>query len=260
MKKILTYSLYDLLRSRWSFVYFSFYLLTTFALLYFSHELSKSIISLMNIILILNPLVSMMFGVMFFYHSREFIELLLAQPLKRNDIFLGQFLGLTFTLSASFVLGVGIPFLVYGVYQSAEIFNFSLLLGLGVVLTFIFVALAYWIAIKHEDKIRGFGLALFLWLLMAVVYDGVILFSLVALKAFPLEKFAIGAMLFNPIDLSRVLIMLKLDISALMGYTGAVVHTFLGTMTGAILCIGSLLLWVMLPSWLFLKAGKKRDF
>lgn len=33
-------------------------------------------------------------------------------------------------------------------------------------------------------------------------------------------------MMFNPIDLSRVLILLKLDISALLGYTGAVFNNF----------------------------------
>ena len=42
MTKVLKYSCYDLLRSRWSYAYFGFYLLTSFALIYFSSELSQA--------------------------------------------------------------------------------------------------------------------------------------------------------------------------------------------------------------------------
>ena len=93
MFKILKYSFYDLMRSRWSYVYFLFYLLLGFVLLFLNNDLSKAVITLMNIIIILVPLIATIFGVMYFYNSREFTELLLAQPLKRSSIFLGQYLG-----------------------------------------------------------------------------------------------------------------------------------------------------------------------
>jgi Cu-processing system permease protein len=66
--------------------------------------------------------------------------------------------------------------------------------------------------------------------------------------------------LFNPVDLSRVLIMLQLDISALMGYTGAVFRKFLGTGTGMAVAFSALTLWVVLPVWGFLRLAKKKDF
>jgi Cu-processing system permease protein len=42
-----------------------------------------------------------------FYHSREFIELLLAQPIPRRIIFLGMFLGISLSLSLSLLLAWG---------------------------------------------------------------------------------------------------------------------------------------------------------
>ena len=51
MIKILKYSFFDLIRSRWSYIYFLFYLVITFTLLFLSADVSKSIISLLNIIL-----------------------------------------------------------------------------------------------------------------------------------------------------------------------------------------------------------------
>ncbi len=124
MFKIFKYSFFDLMRSRWSYIYFLFYLALGFILLFLNQDVSKAVITLLNIIIVLTPLIGTLLGVMYFYNSREFTELLLAQPIKRSDIFLGQYLGISISLSISLVVGLGIPFLAYGLFQSAEIFNF----------------------------------------------------------------------------------------------------------------------------------------
>ena len=95
MFKILKYSFYDLMRSRWSYVYFAFYLALGFVLLFLNNDINKAIITLMNIIIVLTPLIGTVFGVMYYYNSKEFTELLLAQPIKRNTIFMGQYLGIS---------------------------------------------------------------------------------------------------------------------------------------------------------------------
>src|SRR5690606_42030724 len=91
MFKILKYSFYDLSRSRWSYVYFFFYLLLGIVLLFLNNNLSNAVITLMNVIIILVPLIGTIFGIMYYYNSREFTELLLAQPIRRSSIFLGQY-------------------------------------------------------------------------------------------------------------------------------------------------------------------------
>ena len=260
MIKILKYSFYDLMRSRWSYVYFAFYLVLGFVLLFLNNDVNKAVITLMNIIIVLTPLIATVFGVMYFYNSKEFTELLLAQPIKRSMIFMGQYLGISISLTLSLVLGLGIPFLMYGLFLSAAVFDFALLLGVGSLLNFIFVALAFNIALSNENKIKGFGYAILLWLFMAVIYDGIFLISLVVFNEYPLDRLALFATMFNPIDLSRILILLKLDISALLGYTGAVFKTFFGTGLGFLLSISILFLWVLFPVWRMRIKLRKKDF
>ncbi|MEP6260369.1 MAG: ABC-2 transporter permease [Gillisia sp.] len=260
MLKILKYSFFDLSRSLWSYVYFLFYLLLGIILLFLNNDLSNAVITLMNVIIILVPLIGTIFGVMYYYDSREFTELLLAQPIKRRTIFIGQYLGVAISLALSLILGLGIPFAAYGLFESAAIWNFFSLLVSGVFLTFIFTALAFNIALSHENKIKGFGLAILLWLFLAVVYDGIFLLILVYFQDYPLDKFALIASVLNPIDLSRILVLLKLDISALLGYTGAVFKQFFGTSQGVFISFGVLALWVVLPIYRIIRVSAKKDF
>jgi Cu-processing system permease protein len=260
MLKILKYSFFDLMRSRWSYVYFAFYLLLGFVLLFLNNDVSKAVITLMNIIIVLTPLIGTIFGVMYYYDSREFTELLLAQPLKRTTIFLGQYIGISISLSLSLVIGLGIPFIMYGLFRSDAIWDFSSLLVVGTFLTFIFVALAFNIALANENKIKGFGYAILTWLFLAVIYDGIFLISLVVFNDYPLDKFALLATMFNPIDLSRILILLKLDISALLGYTGAVFQKFFGTNLGMFVSFFVLSIWVAIPVFNIVYQSKRKDF
>jgi len=260
MLKILKYSFFDLMRSRWSYVYFLFYLLLGIVLLFLNNDLSKAVITLMNVIIILVPLIGTVFGVMYYYNSREFTELLLAQPLKRSSIFLGQYFGVAVSLSMSLVIGLGLPFIFYGIFNSSAIWDFSLLLISGAFLTFIFTALAFVIALANENKIKGFGYAILLWLFMAVIYDGLFLMSLIYFEDYPLDKFSLATTMLNPVDLSRVLILLKLDISALLGYTGAVFQKFFGTSLGLIISTSMLILWVVIPTGIIYRMAKRKDF
>ncbi len=260
MLKILKYSFYDLMRSRWSYVYFLFYLLLGFVLLFLNNSVSKAVITLMNVIIILVPLIGTIFGVMYYYNSKEFTGLLLAQPIKRSSIFLGQYLGVALSLSMSLIIGLGLPFIFYGIFRSDAIWDFSLLLITGTFLTLIFTALSFNIALSNENRIKGFGYAILLWLFMAVIYDGIFLISLMIFEDYPLDTFSLTATMFNPIDLSRVLILLKLDISALMGYTGALFQKFFGTNFGMFLSLGVLILWVVIPAWFIERKANRKDF
>ena len=254
------YSFYDLMRSRWSYVYFAFYLALGFMLLFLNNDVNKAVITLMNIIIVLTPMIATIFGVMYYYNSKEFTELLLAQPIRRDTIFMGQYLGISISLTLSLVLGLGLPFALYGLFRSAAIFDFLLLLVTGALLNFIFVALAFLIALSNENRIKGFGYAILLWLFMAVIYDGIFMILLVMFNEYTLDRFALVATTVNPIDLSRILILLKLDISALLGYTGAVFKKFFGTDMGLLLSLGAMFVWVAIPVWSIRRKLRKKDF
>lgn len=260
MLKILKYSFFDLIRSRWSLVYLVFYLLLGFLLLFINNDLSKGIITILNIVIVLVPLISTIFGVMYYYNSTEFTKLLMALPIKRSSIFMGEYLGLSISLSLSLVIGLGVPFLVYGLTLSSAIWNFLLLLVSGVFLTFIFTALAFNIALANENRIKGFGYAILMWLFLAVVYDGIFLVCLLVFQDYPLDTMALIGTLLNPVDLSRILILLKLDISALLGYTGAVFQKYFQNSLGMMISLFVLLLWTIIPIWNIRRLAAKKDF
>ncbi len=99
-----------------------------------------------------------------------------------------------------------------------------------------------------------------LWLFFAILYDGIILFTLFALEDYPLEKLTLVMSMFNPIDLGRILILLQFDIAALMGYTGALFSRFYGETLGSVLAVVALWTWCVTPVWLGYKAFSRKDF
>ncbi len=70
------------------------------------------------------------------------------------------------------------------------------------------------------------------WLVLVFLYDGGRLFLLTHFSDYPLDRFTIGAILLNPVDLERILVLMQLDASVLLGYTGAIFRRFFGTTTG----------------------------
>lgn len=260
MWKIFTYTGKDVLRSKWMLIYFGFFFTVTWFLLYFTNDPSKGLVSLLNIILMLIPLMALIFSTIYVYNSREFTELMLSQPIKRSTFFLGQYLGLAAALVISFLLGTGIPFFIFGIQHSNATGSLINMLLMGSILSIIFAALAFMITIFNDNRIKGFGMAILVWLLLAIVYDGLLMLLMLNFSEYPLEQPAIILSLLNPIDLARINIILEMDVSALMGYTGAVFNAFFGTVTGWALSLAALLLWVALPIWLYLRKSQRKDF
>jgi Cu-processing system permease protein len=260
MHKILKYSFYEMIRSRWVFIYTGFYLVATMALLLLSSDLSKVLISLTNIVLVLTPLIGILFGTIYYYNSKEFMQLLMAQALSRWSIFLGMYLGLASALCISILLGIGVPMMVYGVLTSPDLSIFILLITMACALSIIFSLIAFIIAMKFDDKVKGLSISIFVWLFFAIIYDGIFLLLLLGFKDYPLDKMTISMIMLNPIDLARILILMKLDMSAMMGYTGAVLSKFLGRGLGILFVSFSLFLWTVLPLWRLHYLGSKKDF
>jgi len=242
MKKIVKYVITDILRNKIVLIYTLFLLASSFSVFSLEDNSSKGLLSLLNIILIVVPLVSIIFSTIYVYNSAEFIELLVSQPLKRKTIWLSLFTGLATSLSIAFLIGAGIPVIIY----QANMIGFTMIL-IGVLLSIIFVAIAMLATVKTRDKAKGIGAAIMLWLYFSLLFDGLVLFLLFQFADYPMEKPMIAISAFNPIDLSRILILLQLDVSAMMGYTGAVFKDFFGTYTGIIFSFAILFLWIVLP-------------
>jgi len=258
--KVVRFQLHDLVRNRWLLGYTVVLLGLTSALLWLGGGGERAIVSLLDVVLILVPLASVMFGTLYLYNAREFIELLLAQPVGRPAMFAGLYAGLTAPLVCGFGLGIGLPLLVSSATVSIPARALIILLATGILLTLIFTAVAFLLALRFEDRARGLGAALAVWLAFAVLYDGLVLLVVLAFGDYPLESPLLVLTVLNPVDLGRVLLLLQFDIAALMGYTGAVFQRFFGDALGMATATVALLIRVALPLTIGLRWFRRRDF
>jgi len=250
-----------LLRGKWVIGYGLVFLVLTDTLLRFAGAGAEVLLSLTNVMLLFIPLVGMIYGILYIYQSREFVELLLAQPIQRRTLYRGLFIGISTPLMAAYMLGIILPLGWHGVLVPGTIGPSVMVLMLGGVLTLIFVALGFFLGLSfYDDRIKGFGFTIVIWLFLAILYDGLLLVLIFMFGDYPLERFVIAASMLNPIDLARITVMLEFDISALMGYTGAVFNRFFGTSLGMITASVMLLVWVTIPAWAGLRLFTKKDF
>ena len=254
MLKLSRYALYDIFRSKIVTAYTLFLLMVSLSMFSLEENGSKAMLSLMNIVLIVVPLISLIFSTIHYYNSYEFIELMLSQPMSRAKILLSEFAGVSLSLGSAFLIGAGIPVLIYSFDATGIALLFT-----GFALTMIFSSIAFFAAVKSRDKARGIGSALLLWFYFALIYDGIILLILFAFSEYPLEKLTLLLSSLNPIDLGRIFIMLKMDVSALMGYTGALYKDFFGSLTGMLYTISVMAIWFLVPVFLALRAFKRKD-
>ena len=165
----------SVIRSRWLISYFLFFLLVTDGLLRFTGGDARTLLSLVNITLFIVPLVTLVYGTIFLYSSRELVELLLAQPVKRRTVFAALYGGLAIPLMSALVAGLTIPFLFHGFGDGQRIALLTLTLG-AAGLTAVFTGIAFCVALKFQDRLTGLGAALTIWFVLALLYDGALLF------------------------------------------------------------------------------------
>lgn len=215
---------------------------------------TKATLSLLNVILLVLPLVSIIFSTIYVYNSNQFIELLLSQPVSRSSVWFNIFLGLCSALVLAFLLGCGIPI---ALYSSIEI-GFPLIIS-GIFLSIIFVALAMLSAIFTKDRAKGIGISIFIWMFFAIIYDGILLILMFQLSEYPIEGIMATLASINPIGLSRIFVLLQLNVSAMLGQAGAIFNQVFGTGGGMGISLIILTLWSIVPFLYSLIKFNKKD-
>ena len=254
MNRIIKIVLLDILKNKIVLSYTFVLALLSWGSFGLEDNSAKGLLTILNVILFTVPLVSILFATIYLYNSSEFIELLLSQPIKRRKIWISLFLGLSISMILAFFVGAGIPLLI----NSPDSIGIIMLIN-GCLITVIFTALAFLSSILTRDKAKGIGIAIMTWLFFALLFDGLVLFLLFQFQDYPIENAMVGITAFSPIDLARIQILLHLDVSAMMGYTGAIFKDFFGTAIGLIVSFLLLSLWVIIPFFISLRKFNKKD-
>jgi Cu-processing system permease protein len=254
MWKVCKYTLIDLARNRFALGYAVLLLAITVGLFMLEPDNTKALITLSQVVLALTPLLVLVFTIIWHFNQYEFTVLLAVQPLKRSAITRAQYLAVSTALVLSFLIGVGLPLMAWAPGPIA----FTLLLT-GAALTLVFCALGLWIAVRQRDRARAVGIGLATWVTMMLLYDTFLLWVMFTFSDRPIEPLIIPLAALNPIDLSRILIMLRIDLAALLGYTGAVYQQFFGSGGGMLASAAALLLWAAVPTMLATRAFARKD-
>ncbi len=216
--------------------------------------------TLTNLCLMLAPLVGLSMGATAIAGERDrgTLETLLAQPLDRKDLLLGKYVGLLLSLAAATVVGfTPAAFVVAGYAGVASLPWYALFPTLAILLIGSMLGMGVLISVRSHGGVQAQGRAIFTWFLFVLMYDLLLMGTLVASG---LSSAALSALLvLNPVDSARVLVVLALEPDLyLLGPAGALlVGRLTGAGTAALLLL-TLAVWALAPVWLALRAFRLR--
>jgi Cu-processing system permease protein len=253
MNKIARFILFDILKNKIIILYTILLFIISWSVLGLDNNYTKATLSLLNVVLLVVPLVSIIFSTIYVYNSSQFIELLLSQPVPRGKVWFNLFLGLSTALIFAFLIGCGIPILLYSSIET----GISLLIT-GVFLSIIFTSLAMLAAIMSRDRAKGIGVSIFIWMFFAIIYDGILLVLMFQFADYPIEGIMATVAAVNPIGLSRIFVLLQLDVAAMLGQAGAIFRRVFGSGGGMVISIIILGIWTLFPFlWSLILFNKK---
>lgn len=253
MNKIARFILFDILKNKIVIMYTILLFIISWSVLGLDNNETKATLSLLNVVLLVVPLVSIIFSTIYVYNSSQFIELLLSQPVPRGKVWFNLFLGLSTALILAFLLGCGIPILLYSSMET----GLSVLIT-GIFLSIIFTSLAMLAAIFSRDRAKGIGISIFIWMFFAIIYDGILLLLMFQFADYPIEGIMATLAAINPIGLSRIFVLLQLDVAAMLGQAGAIFKQVFGAGGGMVISLLILTIWTFVPFlWSLILFNKK---
>lgn len=203
---------------------------------------------LVHVALLLPPLIGLLLGAGSLARHRDSgtLSLLASQPVRRGLLPLSAFVGSTLAVWAVVALGLGAGTLLLSTVATvADLFAVATVLGVSLAATAISVALGVAISSVASSHNQATAAAASLWLLLALGLD-----LLLAGVAPGLRLGAEGllvAVLVNPLEAARVLVLLVLDDGAALGPFGAYLTDAFGRSGALGLLGGGLGFWLVAP-------------
>lgn len=218
-------------------------------------------LSLLNLSLFVVPLVGLLLGATSLSDDTHLLPLLLAQPVRRRDVMLGKAAGLAGALTAAQAAAFGGGGVIVAMQAgTAQLGGYAVLMALSIVLGVATIAGGLCLAAAWSDRLRAVIGAVLVWLALVVLYDLAVFGATSWWSGLPLKTVLLPALLLNPVDLVRVLVVLAVGSGALFGPTSAVLMQTLGTPGGLALGLVVLLVETALPLAVAVRLFERRDW
>ena len=160
--------------------------------------------SLLNLALVFVPLLTFFVGALGISGELEdgSLAMLVAQPVTRDEVFTGKFLGSLAAVWAALLTGFGTTGVVVGLYAGGNVTAFLSLLGLLMVYSASTLAIGTLLSVTLRSRVRAIGAAFTTWLLFVYVSDLGSIGLVIARGLKPAQLFALA--LLNPVQQARV--------------------------------------------------------
>ena len=223
-------------------------------------DFARTSASLVHLVVLIVPLVSLMLGVLSLSLERGAAEVVFALPVSRWTILLGRMLGLFVALALAQSFGFGLAgLLVYTQSGPEGVGDFIIVLGASFLATAVFLALA---ALLSADafgrrRTKALALALVAWLVGEVFIDLAALGLATFLPSGAASRILILASLVNPVGALRTGALLLVEGTGAFGAASLALLRFTHGPAGATALIAlSLLTWIVVPA---LWAGRRLE-
>lgn len=223
-------------------------------------DFSRTSASLVHLVVLVVPLISLMLGVLSLSLERGAAEVVFALPVSRWTILLGRLMGLFVALALAQSFGFGLAgLLVYTQSGPEGVGDFVIVLGASLLATAVFLALA---ALQSADafgrrRTKALALALVAWLVGEVFIDLAALGLATFLPSGAASRVLILANLVNPIGALRTGALLLVEGTGAFGAASLALLRFTHGPAGATALIAlSLLMWIVVPA---LWAGRRLE-
>jgi ABC-type transport system involved in multi-copper enzyme maturation permease subunit len=253
---ILRKELRDAVRSRWLIAFSATFAIVALALAMVQERgdvgvqgFDRTTASLVNLCLLLVPLLTLVLGAGAIAGERErgTLTTLRAQPLSSSELLLGKYLGLAIAVWMAVALGFGIAGLLIGLVSPVAGFgHFLLFVLLAGILATGTLSLGMLISVVSDSRARALAIAVLAWFVFVIFYD-------LAAMGFALLVTGSGESLLaitlgNPVESVRILAVLSLDPDLqVLGPLGAYLYSTFGTGGSALLLLGGVLAWTVVP-------------
>ncbi len=210
---------------------------------------SKTAASIINLVLLFVPLISIITGGVSISQEREngTLAYLLSHPINKNEIFLGKFLGILLAIWFSILIGFGLAGLGVAVVDGqGEITGYLITVFLSALLAACFLSIGFLVSVYSSKASKAIGISVFLWLLFIILGDLGIMGTTVAMDLGIKQVF--GLALLNPAEVYKISSVLVLSPRfEILGPVGIYAVRTFGEQGVLLLLSIIMILWVLIP-------------
>jgi len=245
-------------RNKWVASFAALFAILTLTISYFGmvtsgysgfQDFARTSTSLVKLSGFLIPLFALLLGVFSFISHREYLELMITQPLTRQQVILGKYLGLVLTLAGATVIGFMIPGILVSLVIGIDgALGYGLTVVFSMLLGLVFLGCAILISQISNRQQIAVGIAIGVWMFFEVLYGLLILGTTIYFSPDLLQYVLLFALGGNPIDIVRVLSLVAVSGLEFFGPAGATLFKMAGSeLTAMGYGIAGLTLWIIVP-------------